>query len=143
MEIEIESKRNNPLLNRTEVHFRINHVNEKTPNRNIIKTELAEKLNSKKENVIIDKINTSFGLQEITGYAKIYTSSKQAESIEIKYLIDRNKVKEKQTKKEEKTEDKKKVETPEDEKTPIEEDLKEIKSKEEDTEKDELSEKKE
>ncbi len=44
MEIEIDSKKNNPLLNRTEIYFTIKHIGEKTPNREIIRAELAEKL---------------------------------------------------------------------------------------------------
>ena len=107
MEIEIVTKKNNPLLNRTEVRFNINHKNEKTPNRNIIRTELAEVLNANKENIIIDKIETTFGLQKCTGYAKIYSSIKRTENIEKKYILKRNKIIEKKSKKDEKTDDKK------------------------------------
>ena len=64
MEINIESKRNNPLLKRTEIHFTVVHNGEKTPNRELIRTELAEKLNTKKENVIVNYINQSFGISE-------------------------------------------------------------------------------
>ena len=39
MEIEINSKRNNPLLNRTEVYFTVKHSGEGTPNREIIRSE--------------------------------------------------------------------------------------------------------
>jgi len=107
MEIEIVSKRNNPLLNRTEVSFIINHKNEKPPNRNIIKTELAEALNANKDNIIIDKIGTTFGLQQCKGYAKVYSSIKHTENIEKKYILKRNKIREKKNKKDEKTDDKK------------------------------------
>ena len=48
MEIIIDSKINNPLINRTEVHFTVIHEGEGTPNREIIRSELAEKLNAKK-----------------------------------------------------------------------------------------------
>ena len=44
MEIEIQSKTNNPLLKRTEVHFTIHHDGGKTPKRELIRSELAEKL---------------------------------------------------------------------------------------------------
>lgn len=92
MEIEIESKRNNPLLNRTEIHFTIKHIGEKTPNRELIRTELAEKLNAKKDNVIVNIINSGFGTQETTGYAKIYLSQKQSMDLEKDHILIRNKL---------------------------------------------------
>jgi small subunit ribosomal protein S24e len=71
MEIEIDSKRNNPLLNRTEIIFTIKHEGEGTPARELIRNELADKLNVKKENVVVNTINTSFGKQFI-GKSKRY-----------------------------------------------------------------------
>lgn len=113
MEIEIDSKKNNPLFNRTEVRFTIIHTSEGTPNREIIRSELAEKLNAKKENIIINSINSSFGIQQSTGYAKIYTSPKKSEELERKYILKRNKATGKQQKKkEEKKESEEKPEPP-------------------------------
>lgn len=113
MEIEIDSKKNNPLFNRTEVRFTIIHTSEGTPNREIIRSELAEKLNAKKENIIINNINSSFGIQQSTGYAKIYTSPKKSEELERKYILKRNKATGKQQKKkEEKGESEEKPEPP-------------------------------
>ena len=100
MEMEIDSKKNNPLLNRTEVHFTIQHEGEKTPNREIIRSELAEKLNAKKENIIINDIQSSSGIQKSIGYAKIYSSVKKAEEMERKYILKRNKISGKKEKKE-------------------------------------------
>ncbi len=100
MEIEIGSKKNNPLLNRTEIRFTVKHQGEKTPNRQIIKSELAEKINAKKENIIIDYINSGFGIQESSGYAKIYSPTKIAEEIERKHILKRNRVASKKEKKE-------------------------------------------
>ena len=100
MEIEIDSKKNNPLLNRTEVHFTIQHEGEKTPNREIIRSELAEKLNAKKENIIINDIQSSSGIQKSIGYAKIYSSVKKAEEMERKHILKRNKISGKKEKKE-------------------------------------------
>ena len=92
MEIEIDSKRNNPLLNRTEVYFTIKHGGEATPNREIIKSELADKLNVKKESIMISSLDSSFGVQQVTGYAKIYSSDKKAKESEFDYVLKRNKV---------------------------------------------------
>jgi len=90
MEINIDNKRNNPLLNRTEIHFTVIHKGEKTPDRELVRTELAEKLNAKKENVVVNYINPSFGLSESIGYAKVYDSKKGMEELERKYVLKRN-----------------------------------------------------
>ena len=106
MEIEIESKRNNPLLNRTEVTFTVKHEGEKTPNREIIRSELADKLNTKKENIIVSSISSSFGVQKTTGYAKVYSSLKNTKGLERNHILARNKL----------VDEKKKEEKPKDEK---------------------------
>jgi small subunit ribosomal protein S24e len=130
MEIEIDSKKNNPLFNRTEIRFTIHHEGEGTPNREIIRSELSEKLNAKKENIIINSINSSFGIQQSKGYAKIYTSLKKSDNPERKYILKRNKIiGKKEMKKEEKKGTEKETETEEkqikeEEKTPIEDDEK-------------------
>lgn len=95
MEIEITSQRNNPFFNRTELHFIIHHENEGTPNRDLIRSELAEKLNAKKEAVVIQEIEPSFGIHKSKGYAKIYTSREKAENLEYEYVLKRNKIEEK------------------------------------------------
>ena len=92
MEIEIDSKKNNALLNRTEVYFTVKHPSEKTPNREIIRAELAEKLNVKKEDVIVNDIHTSFGIQKATGYAKVYSSLDKSKGLERKHILIRNKL---------------------------------------------------
>ena len=92
MEIEIDSKRNNPLINRTEVHFTIRHEGKGTPDREIVRSELAEKLNVKKENVVINNINSGFGIQESTGYAKVYKSVEKSKNMERKHILERNKL---------------------------------------------------
>jgi small subunit ribosomal protein S24e len=103
MEIEIQSKSNNPLLNRTEVHFIIHHEGENTPKRELIRGELAEKLNVKKENIMINFMKSSFGTTDTSGYAKVYKSLKEVKAGERDYILKRNNVlvKEKKAVKEE------------------------------------------
>jgi small subunit ribosomal protein S24e len=104
MEIEIDSKKNNPLLKRTEVYFTVKHAGEGTPNREIIRSELADKLNSKKENIVVNIIKTGFVIQETTGYAKVYSSLESSKGIEREHILKRNKLGEtKKDKKEAKT----------------------------------------
>ena len=104
MEIEIDEKKTNPYLNRTEVNFTITHENQKTPNRDVVRSELADSLNAKKENIIIERLDSGFGSQKTKGYAKIYSSRKHAEEMEYKYIMKRNAVKGKQKKEEDKEE---------------------------------------
>lgn len=92
MEIEINSKKNNPLLKRTEIYFTIKHAGGGTPNREIIRSELADKLNSKKENVILNIIKPGFGINETTGYAKIYSSQESLKGLEREHILKRNKI---------------------------------------------------
>ncbi len=111
MEIEINEKKNNPFLNRTEVHFTVLHTNQKTPNRDVVRSELAENLNEKKENVFIEQLNSKFGIQKTTGYARIYSTRKQAESLEYKYILKRNEGKGKQKKSDEESKEGETVKT--------------------------------
>ena len=79
MEIEIHSKNENPLMKRTEIQFTIHHESEKTPKRELIRGELADQLNAKKEHIFINFMKSSFGSTDTVGYAKIYKSEKYAD----------------------------------------------------------------
>jgi len=92
MEIEIQNKKNNPLLNRMEVQFVIRHEGESTPKRALIKNELAEQLKANKENVIIDHMRSNFGFEETIGYAKVYSSVAKAKDGESTHILKRNNV---------------------------------------------------
>jgi ribosomal protein S24E len=113
MEIEITDKKTNPFFKRTEVHFVIKHDNQGTPNQAIIRNELAESLNVKKDTIIIDTIHSSYGLQHTKGYAKVYSSRKEAESIEREHILIRNKISEGKPKKKEEVEPEKPVDSEE------------------------------
>ncbi len=90
MEIEIQSKTDNPLLGRTEVHFVILHEGEGTPKRELVRTELAEKLGAKKETIMVDFMRSSFGTRKTVGYAKIYKSVEEAKASEVDFITARN-----------------------------------------------------
>jgi small subunit ribosomal protein S24e len=90
MEIEIQSKIDNLLLGRTEVRFVILHEGEGTPKRELVRSELAEKLNAKKEAVMVDSMHSSFGARKTIGYAKIYKSIEDAKSGEADPILKRN-----------------------------------------------------
>jgi small subunit ribosomal protein S24e len=90
MEIEIQSKTDNLLLERIEVRFVILHEGEGTPKRELVRSELAEKLNAKKENIMVNYMRSSFGSRKTVGYAKIYKSIEDAKKSEADPILKRN-----------------------------------------------------
>ena len=102
MNIEIVEKKENKLLNRTEVHFRVIHEGEKTPERELVKNDLAEILKAKKGNIVLEYLKPEFGIQQSIGYAKIYKSMDDAKRVEKEYILKRNKFGAEKEKKEDK-----------------------------------------
>lgn len=95
MEVEIVSKEENKLLERTEVKFKATHVNEGTPQREEIRDKLASLMKVQKERVIVDSMQSEFGRMETYGYAKVYESKNAAMKYEREHILVRNKLKEK------------------------------------------------
>lgn len=91
MELEIIDRKENPLLNRIEVKFRVKHEGEKTPERELIKNDLAEVLKVNKDLIVIDYIRPHFGVAISSGYAKIYKSVEDGKRVEPEYILRRNK----------------------------------------------------
>lgn len=92
MNIEIEGKKENPLMERTEIEFRIDHQGTGTPTRDEIRTQLSGMLGAKADTVIIDNMHTEFGHQVTVAYAKVYDSIDSAKKFERDHLLARNKV---------------------------------------------------
>lgn len=90
MDIEIQNKRDNKLLDRTEVRFRVRHDGEPTPTRDAVRDALAGSLNAKKERVILQRLQSDFGRGSSKGYAKVYPSTDQARSVERHFTLVRN-----------------------------------------------------
>ena len=90
MELETITSRENPLLMRTEIHYRIYHPNETTPKREMVREELARKMNITKDRVIVDHLKSEFGKSETLGYAKIYKNREEAQKIEREHILKRN-----------------------------------------------------
>lgn len=95
MRIEIISKEENKLLNRTEVKYKAIHSKEKIPSREESREQLAANLQVPKELVIIDNQKPKFGRNFAEGYAKIYKTKEAAIALEPDYLLIRNGLKEK------------------------------------------------
>ncbi len=95
MEIEIVSKEENQLLDRTEVTFKAVHPKEGTPQRDSVREKLSAMLKVPKERVIVDGMNSEFGKTETVGYAKVYKTKETALKYEREHVLVRNKLKEK------------------------------------------------
>ncbi len=95
MDVEIVSKDENELLERTEVRFKATHLNEGTPQREIVRDKLASLLKVPKERVVVDSMQSEFGKMETIGYAKVYKTKDAAVKYEREHILVRNKLKEK------------------------------------------------
>ena len=90
MEIEIISKKDNLLIGRLEVDFKISHPKEITPKRKDVRDEIAKLLEVQKDRIVVDRMNSEFGKPETLGYAKVYKSKGDALQIETKAVLKRN-----------------------------------------------------
>lgn len=91
MEITIISEEENPMLHRTDVTFRVSHV-EATPDRLGVRDSLAARLNKSADEVVIRKLDTKFGMRETIGEAKVYEAADLANDIEQDFMLARNKI---------------------------------------------------
>jgi small subunit ribosomal protein S24e len=89
LDIQIIEEKNNPLLNRREVVFKVIH-DAASPSRKSIVDRIAATMNSKEGLVIVDNLKTEFGKRETIGYAKIYETEERAKQVERPHIIERN-----------------------------------------------------
>ena len=90
MELEIVAKRDNPLLKRTEVRFRVTHPSEPSPQRGALRDQLAKALHATRDIVVVDFSRSEFGRSASHGYAKVYKSKEDALRVERKHILVRN-----------------------------------------------------
>ncbi len=95
MEIEILNKKENPLLGRTEVRFRVTHEGAPTPKREEVRQALGKALNAPKESVVLDQLDSEFGRGQSHGYAKVYANQDLIKKVERPHILVRNKLAEK------------------------------------------------
>lgn len=100
MEIDIKEQVENPLLNRTEIHFDCIYQGEATPQVLDVKNRLVAQLDVDKNLLVVDKVKPSFGEGRADGYAKLYDSLEKLEEIEKQHVITKNKAPEKETEEE-------------------------------------------
>jgi small subunit ribosomal protein S24e len=95
MEIEITEERENRLLGRKEVFFRLCHEEEgekkgASPSRPQARDALIKKLQCNPNLLVIDRMRTEFGKRETVGYAKVYENEDRLREIEREHIIKRN-----------------------------------------------------
>lgn len=95
MEVEVVTKKENELLDRVEVTFKVVHPKEGTPQREAVREKIASVLKATKERVVVDSMDSEFGKTETMGYAKVYKTKEAAMKFEREYVLVRNKLKEK------------------------------------------------
>jgi small subunit ribosomal protein S24e len=90
MKIEIVSQKENPLLIRTEVQFRVNHDEVgSTPPRLEIRSAVADALKKSVDLVFVKRFVTRTGTSVALGVANVYGSAEQAKLIEPDYIVKR------------------------------------------------------
>ncbi len=90
MNIKIESKKENALFARHEIVFSLAHAGETTPSRTQVRQLVASEIGSKTENVVIDSMQTEYGLGATAGTARVYKSADAARSTERVHFLKRN-----------------------------------------------------
>ena len=91
MEVKIVSTKENPLLKRKEVDFRVEQGPKgRTPPRLEVKRAIAAELKINEELVFVKKMRTKTGTNTAVGFANAYETAEQAKLIEPQYIIKRN-----------------------------------------------------
>jgi small subunit ribosomal protein S24e len=97
LNIEIIEEKKNPLVDRTELTFRIDHFGMGTPNRLEVKKKLSAMQGSNEKLTIIKRLDTHFGVSHTIGKAYIYDNAKDLQLYEPLHIQVRNIEKDKRT----------------------------------------------
>ncbi len=91
MEVLIERKKDNPLLKRKEVYFRVKYEDTKiTPSRKDVREKISGLLNAELNRLVVRWMKPEFGKMEAEGYALIYDSEEDMKAVEEDYVLRRN-----------------------------------------------------
>ncbi|MFY9637170.1 MAG: 30S ribosomal protein S24e [Methanobacterium sp.] len=90
MEITINEKIENPLLNRTEIRFECIYQGESTPKVLDVKNRLVATLNVDKNLLVVHNLKPSYGEGKANGYAKLYDSVDSLAKIEREHVVVKN-----------------------------------------------------
>jgi len=91
MEVKIVSEKKNPLLQRKEVSFTVEHGDTgSTPPRKEMRRAVANALKADENLVFIKSFSTRTGTSMASGIVNVYDSLEQAKRIEPEYIVKRN-----------------------------------------------------
>ena len=82
MEVQIESVRNNPLLDRRQVTLAVDHEEEATPSREDIKSRFAAEKTLNEEAIEVGTIKTGYGSNSSITELKVYEEFEYSEDLE-------------------------------------------------------------
>ena len=82
MEVQIESVRNNPLLDRRQVTLAVDHEEEATPSREDIKSRFAAEKTLNEEAIEVGTIKTGYGSNSSITELKVYEEFEYSEELE-------------------------------------------------------------
>jgi ribosomal protein S24E len=87
MDIEIVKDEENVLLNRRDIVFKTEGTG---MSRESVKNTLVALLDTTPKLLILDRMNTQYGKQDILGYARLYDNEQNLRRIEPDHMIARN-----------------------------------------------------
>ena len=87
MAIEIVKDEENVLLNRRDIVFKTEEIG---MSRKSAKNTLVALLDTTPELLILDRMKSQYGKQDILGYARLYDNEQNLRRIEPDYMIARN-----------------------------------------------------
>ena len=87
MELQIIKDKTNPQLKRRDASIKI--ISKGTPSRIEVKNKLAALANSKPELIVIERLDSVFGKQEVWGEASIYESEDRLKQLAHPHLLAR------------------------------------------------------
>ena len=91
MEINVNEKIENPLLNRTEIQFDCTYQGDATPKIMDVKNRLVAILDVDKNLLVVHNLKPSYGEGKANGYAKIYDTEESLSKIEMDHVVEKNK----------------------------------------------------
>jgi ribosomal protein S24E len=88
MKLEMTSTKNNPIMGRKELAFRIEEPS--TPGRADVRREIAVAMRTDVDKVYVRSLTTTSGTRVTTGIAHVYSDAAMALKVEPKYIVARN-----------------------------------------------------
>jgi small subunit ribosomal protein S24e len=89
MELEIINEKDNPLLGRTEMTFKVIHP-DGTPSLNDVRSKLAAIRDLATDSFIVEHVRGEYGRSSSVGDARIYASHDRMMGVESLYVLKRN-----------------------------------------------------